>query len=53
MCGANSENPVGWNRGGTGFSILFEMPDYQSNIVPDFIAKNKLDTTQFNSKGRA
>jgi len=53
MCGASSNNPVGWNRGGSGFSLDFDMPDYQTKIVNDHINNMKYDTNTFNSKGRA
>lgn len=53
MCGASSNNPVGWHRGGTGFSIISNMPEWQTTIVNKYITDMKLDTTQFNSKGRA
>jgi len=53
MCGASSNNPVGWNRGGAGFSLEFDMPDYQTKIVNDHINNMKYDINTFNSKGRA
>ena len=41
-----------WTSGGSGFSDVFGMPDYQADVVKAYVA-NLSDTSKFNTSGRA